>query len=507
MTIFQKIKMWSNRKSVRVLFGLLLVVFAINLLGKRNDNPVVDATNKYPVVQLTSSAIYAGEQTLSVIGTVRAFSEAAVTAESSGRVVSVRVDLGDEVPAGTVLATLENAAEQAAVLQAEGVYEAALAAAAQTNLGIDEAEIALNNAEINVITTSRSAFNTVNNIIETTIDRYYNQPQSLAARLKIGMRGYDKELERARVSLGKDLSVWQEQLEISSNESDLNALLNTSESIVNDLLSIVDTFLTVFSDQTVVGKYQADLVEFTTLRTSVISLVSSLNNAKSGLNSAETALKRAQLAASGSNTSSADAQVKQALGTLRSAQANLSRTILRTPIAGTVNSLNVKAGDYLNAMSEVAVVANNNALEVVTFVSDNDRELIEVGDLVIIEGDYEGVITHVAPAVDSLTRKTEVRIATEGTEIANGDTVRIEKNVILADTKPSTTKIPLTAVKFERENGFVMQVKDNKLVAVPVVLGAVFGGSVEVKEGLESSDKFVKDVRGLVVGESVEVIE
>ena len=188
MTIFQKIKMWSNRKSVRVLFGLLLVVFAINLLGKRNDNPVVDATNKYPVVQLTSSAIYAGEQTLSVIGTVRAFSEAAVTAESSGRVVSVRVDLGDEVPAGTVLATLENAAEQAAVLQAEGVYEAALAAAAQTNLGIDEAEIALNNAEINVITTSRSAFNTVNNIIETTIDRYYNQPQSLAARLKIGMR-------------------------------------------------------------------------------------------------------------------------------------------------------------------------------------------------------------------------------------------------------------------------------------------------------------------------------
>jgi len=56
---------------------------------------------------------------VSLVGTVRAVSEAQIQAERGGRVTSVRVKAGDFISAGTIIATLENASEYASLLQAE----------------------------------------------------------------------------------------------------------------------------------------------------------------------------------------------------------------------------------------------------------------------------------------------------------------------------------------------------------------------------------------------------
>lgn len=66
-------------------------------------------------------------------------------------------------------------------------------------------------------------------------------------------------------------------------------------------------------------------------------------------------------------------------------------------------------------------------------------------------------------------------------------------------------RIPLTAIKFEREDGSVFQIVDGKLEKRPVELGVILGNSVEVVSGLKATDEFVVDVRGLVAGESVEI--
>jgi hypothetical protein len=72
-------------------------------------------------------------------------------------------------------------------------------------------------------------------------------------------------------------------------------------------------------------------------------------------------------------------------------------------------------------------------------------------------------------------------------------------------TVDSAIRVPLTAVKFERENGFVFNVVDNKLQEIPVELGNVLGGSVEIINGLTNDDEFVIDSRGLVNGETIEI--
>ncbi|NCT02021.1 hypothetical protein GW766_02090, partial [Candidatus Parcubacteria bacterium] len=139
---------------------------------------------------------------------------------------------------------------------------------------------------------------------------------------------------------------------------------------------------------------------------------------------------------------------------------------------------------------------------------DSERMLLSENDAVLINGTVAGKVTQIAPAVDSATGKTEVRIAAEGTDIVNGDTVRITKE--FSDTVASTeavVTVPLSAIKFEIENGFVFVVTEGVLKARPVTLGVVRGGTAEITAGITGTEPFVKDARGLQEGVSVEIIK
>src|SRR5690606_25450209 len=103
---------------------------------------------------------------------------------------------------------------------------------------------------------------------------------------------------------------------------------------------------------------------FLSARNSLASLRQTLISARTSIETAKERLIQAQIAATNGTVSAADAQVKQALGTLRAAQAQYAKTIIRTPIAGTVNRIDVKAGDFVTAFTPIATIANNNALTI-----------------------------------------------------------------------------------------------------------------------------------------------
>ena len=125
----------------------------------------------------------------------------------------------------------------------------------------------------------------------------------------------------------------------------------------------------------------------------------------------------------------------------------------------------------------------------------------------VIDGSAVGIITTIAPGIDEATRKTEVRIATDDETISNGDTVRIIKNNKSSQSEMKEVLVPLSAVKFEASDGFILQVSDGKITQKSVVLGPVRGSQVVVSEGLGINDTFIKDVRGLTVGSEVVIAE
>lgn len=512
MQIINKIKPWLSKKLVRRAISLTIVLIVGVVLISKNNVAAPTVVPQKPVVNLITAAEFAGKQELSLIGTARAFTEAQITSERSGRVTSVNTSLGHVVQAGQVIASLENASERAAVLQAEGVYDAAVASAAQSEVGVDQAETNLTAAKNAAVSAFQSSYNTTNNVVLNSIDDFFSSADTKIPGLRIDGRGKTAELNAERVAFQSILSVWQDKSNTLSADSDLDNELNYAKENVKRTINFLDTFLTIFTQQDSQARYtQAEvdgfIAEFTSVKASLLAQQSSIDGVLAGLSTARESLRRAQLASSGGATSAADAQVKQALGMLRAAQANLAKTILRSPISGTVNSLSIKVGDFINSFSLVAVVANNSALEIVTYVSEAERNLIAIGDTVTIEESYQGTVTQIAPAVDKDTRKIEVRIATESNDIVNGDTVRIVKSTADEDVTPDKIEVPLSAIKFDVENGFVFKVDDSKLVAQPVKLGVVRGNSVTVVEGLTTTDKIVEDARGLSSGTEIVVVE
>lgn len=510
MNVMAKLKLVN----FKFLAGGILLVLAVSWFFTGGEETVVEETaTQLPEVLLTTANAEIETALTSLIGTVRPLSEAEVTTELSGRVTSVPVRLGQTVGAGAVIATLENASERAAVLQAEGVYEAALASAEQSGVSVTEAENALVNSKRNAITAYKNAYTTVNGIVLNNIDQFFSTPNSQVPGLRLNGKGQTSYLNDSRVMLNVTLEEWRETSGQITVEQDLSELLSEAEAEVGFMLEYVDVFIDLFNNQGNDSRYSdAELQIFSTtfngLRSSLVATISNLESADNAITNAEESLRKARIG-SGNTNSVSDAQVKQALGSLRAAEANLAKTVLTTPISGTINTLSVRTGEFVGGNQTVAVVANNNALEIVTFVSEREKDFFSVGTSVTVEGRAEGEVVAVAPAIDQTTNKREIRIVTEDSSLSSGDTVRIalKDAPTPAVSEDEPLRVPLTAVKFESTNGHLLRVNEGVLERIDVVVGEVRGSTVVIEEGIDSNTDFIIDARGRNAGDEVVVVE
>jgi multidrug efflux pump subunit AcrA (membrane-fusion protein) len=487
-----------------------LLILVLTVLSVRTNGTSEDTTEtNLPTVQVATVADVTGGAGPSFIGTVRAVNEAAITTETAGRVTRVNVAAGDTVAAGAILVTLENASEQAAVLQARGAYEAAEAAAAQSEVGVGSASVRLTAAENAALSAYRNAYTTVNGVVLSTIDQFYGDPQSFVPGVRIEAPQVSF-LNQQRVALQTILPNWQANTNTLTATGGVLGSLKEAEADTNTVIAIVDALLSGVEaaaasdtlDGQPVSSYSTSL---TSARSTLNNTLTSLQSAATSLESAREDLRQAEIAGSeNQETSAARAQVTQALGALRAAEANLAKTILRSPITGTVNSLSVNTGDFVSSFTQVAEIASNDALEIAIFVGEDDARALSVGDAARIDDQFDGTVTSVAPALDPATLKTEVKIATVSDQLLNGDTVRVRLEAPVVTNGP--LMVPLTAVKFTATAGTMFAVTDATLESFPVSIGAVRGDMVTVTSGLTATTTFVIDARGRIAGQAVEPI-
>ncbi len=512
MKFLNQLYSWYGKKTVisGLIIIVLIVAYGLLISGKSDSNmetPVLDET---PTVKVATASKLNNPDQVSFIGEVKAISEAEIKPEQSGKITRVHVGLGQSIRAGQIIIELENANERASLIQAEGVYDLAVANSAQTDVSVSEAEIKLQDALRSIRSTNQTSFNNVNNVILGTIDVFFSQPNSTIPGLKIGGVGNTSFLNSERVAFQTILPTWRSSLDKTLNvDSELKAN-RESRKQTERALTMIDIFIPMLSDNRSISGYSTDQVaEFRQKLSSAQSLLTTtlnqLDSNYTALKSAQENLDRAKLSASGSKTSVSDAQIKQALGSLRTAQANFEKTILRSPISGTVNAIDAKVGMFLSPLQSIATIANNGNAEVVAYISDLERELISVGDEVQIEGDRKGTVAIIAPAIDNVTKKIEIRIASDDKSLKIGETVR----VIFQASAPKTVEqisLPLTAVKFEGSNAYVFQVIDGALTKLPVTVGDVRGRFVGIEAGLDINTEFVLDVRGKAEGDIVKVV-
>jgi multidrug efflux pump subunit AcrA (membrane-fusion protein) len=514
--IYQSIKnfFWPltiRRKMIRFVALVIIVVFAIVTLGKNDEGTESATTSLPPIVYVgTASDVMDGDDT-SFVGTVRAVSEAQIQSELGGRVTAVNVKPGDTVQAGAIIATLENASEQATLLQAQGAYEAALANAAQSEVSVNDAQNTLLSAQNGAISAYRNAYTSVNTVVLNDIDIFFSDPTARTTPgVRIDSKGNTVFLNSARVQLQSTLSAWQSSSNGLTPDADLDSSLADAKQHVRDVITIIDILIKATSeadntdtlDGQLVTSYTSDL---TTARATLNNTLSVLTSAETSLANAREGLRRAEIGGTQNTEASlANAQVKQALGSLRSAQANYEKTVFRSPITGTVNNIRINTGDFISAFTAVAEIANNDALQISIYVSEQDMTQFNVGDTVSINNTTEGTVTSIAPAIDPITQKIEVKIGTESSELTNGSTVTITLKRDVATDTSETIRIPITAVKFSATDGSIFTIEDGVLKSRPVTIGTIIGSLVTIESGLDNNTEFVLDARGLSDGQRVE---
>lgn len=508
---------WYGKRTAQIVLVaiVVLLVFVLLLRTGSEDVAQVEAPREKPVRTALISELVSGD-TLSTIGTVEAINESRIETEASGRVTNVYVELGDEVRAGTIIAELENAAERAAVLQAEGSYEAALAAAAASDVSVESAGAALQSANNSAKNAYRSTFTTADDIIRNLVDDFFSDIDKPPFGFKVDAEGQAPALINERVAVEAILDAWASEV----NELPAEVDTTTSKALLSEALTNTRTIAALVErvagfvskaepngvfPETALTTYDS---RFLAARSSLNAALDSINNNLLSVKNAEDALRKAELGGTNPELSSANAAVKQALGSLRSAQANLAKTIIRTPISGSVNELPVRTGDFLGVREHVATVANNGALLITTYVSEMDRARIAVGDAVTIEGGATGTIARIAPAVDAATKKIEVKIETTSNTLSNGDTVRLtlkqNGNAVTADTD---IRIPISALKVETDRTVIFTLgNENILEAHEVVTGPLVGEDIIIDEGAQLEMNIVLDARGLNEGDTVTVV-
>ena len=303
-----------RRWQIAIAAALAALLIALFMLLGGGGAPATK--NSLRTVTLESVGALSGTgDSVSVVGTVRSVSEADILAQSGGTVRRVHTRLGARVPAGYVIAELENASERAVVLQAQGAYEAALASRSIALLEASNTGNSLEEAELSARDAYRSAYTTVDNTLELYVDTM------LEGSDRVG--GIDNDIRQERQVIWQLMREWRASLdEVETTNTEL--LIARAEENTRRVSEFLAEFARQVndSDSTATATQRSNIA---TARTTITTLLSTLSAEREALRAAETASQVAdrQTNSSSSATASADASVKQALGSLRLAQASL----------------------------------------------------------------------------------------------------------------------------------------------------------------------------------------
>jgi RND family efflux transporter MFP subunit len=491
-----------GKRVVRVVLGVVATIIIIAVYFALNSS-TADApaeTKKLPEVTVQSVKELEETGTFSVVGTVRAVSEAKLQAEAGGRITAVNVKIGDAVIAGTILGSIENNSERAQLLQAEGAYESALASSLQGRVSLDEAKVGVRN-------TYRDTYSTIDAIIRNLTDDFFQNPSSSMRGFRLTGTGKTEAFNEARGDIEVILTTLAQHIannHAGKTEQDMLTEIEDSVNTVNNFTSGLALIISEYDANT--SFTESDLA---TYKTRLAGARASLDGALATISRTRQTYEQAVLSGSTETSSQSSAGLKIALGALRSAQVNYEKTLIRTPISGVVNTLNLTTGEFISQGQPAAIVANNGSLEVSTALSEKDLFRIHIGDTVMVNTTVAGTISQIAPAIDPVTGKGEVKISiANGSALKNGSTVSVaftHKND--STTASSDIIVPLKSLKMLASGSVAFGVDENNtLKSLPVVLGAIQGDSVEITEGLTLETEIVTDARGLKEGDEVIVI-
>jgi len=485
-----------------------------------------DKTPKTDVVVVERGDVV---EEVSVTGKVKPISSVDLAFEQAGRISNIDVGVGDVVFAGQHLASLSGGDILALLRQAEATVMSQEAKLAELKAGtrveelavqevkVANAKVALNDARNNVIDKIKDAYSKSDDAVRNRIDQFMSNPRGDNPQLEFNI-GSKVKIESDRVLVEDVLEKWQSDISLLSSLSDLSLYISDASrnlSIVHDYVSLVSLAVNSLKasasiTQTTIDGWRSDL---STARTNVNTAVINLSTAEEKLNTAGASLSLSEqelaLQKAGSTKEqiqAGEASVVEAKANVSRYQAELAKTLIRSPINGIVVKMNADVGEIVSSNDIIISVISAGNFEIEAFVPEADIAKIEIGDYAKITLDaygsdvlFEANVVSVEPAETVIegvsTYKTVLQFTQKDQRVRSGMTANID---ILTNKKENVIYVPRKAI-LEDENGrqFV-RIKKNGgsdtdfYKEVNVVTGLIGSdGNAEILGGLEEGDTVI----------------
>jgi len=534
MTLIAHIR---EKLTVRVILGLIaaslvLGTIAWSIARNADDTPNAPETQIRTVETATVQALAGGATPLTTVGEVRSRSEAELRAKRAGTLTSVSYSAGDTVPAGAVVAAIENDAERASVAQARARISAAEAGLLRAQTGARPERLAVLEASItsteNTLQTAQvdardvviSAYSAMVSAIFHGTDVMFENPQGPVPTFEPVTVEYVARITAENERVFMEALITQAETRAARTGPVTKAELTEVEKDLRMVLSFIDTILIALNGSVPNSEFpQSALDTFTataqSARSTISGTIATVTSARNAIANAELALaasKRQYEEGAADplpvDIATAQAGVEEAQAGLSAAFASLENTYIRSPISGTLTTWAPTQGAFVTTQELLGIVANRGALEALAYVSPEDSKRIMVGSAAVVADTFAGTVTSVAPGIDPSRGLVEIRIGiSDSADLTHGETVSLSISRTLAPSQgQSATLLPLTAVKLTANGALIFTVSsENTAVAIPVTVGEVIGRSIEITHGITPTTEIIVDARGLTEGALLEV--
>jgi len=445
-------------KSIVITMIVLLAAVALVFVGSRfvggNQANAAEGIQTVVVERGTLRA------SVDATGSVAPETRLELNFKSAGRVAEIIIVEGDQVEGGEVLARLETADLEQALIQA------------QANLAISEAQLAQteDGSSAEELASARAA-------LESALADY--------EEVKAGPSQEDitvakADMEKARIALEKA----QADYDKISWQTGLGATVEAS----------------TLQQASVDYERARAQYELTVDRPTD----SELKQAEAQIAQAQATLAALEEQPTPEELAIARAQVTQARSTLTQAQLNLEEATLVAPFAGTVADVNIEVGQIVNSGTPVMVLTDPKSYYVDLYIDETEIGKVQVGQPVVITPDafpnaeIEGEVTAIKSigTVSGGIVTYEVRVEIAPTAVPVRPDMTASATVVVEE-KENVVLLPNRAI---RREGDVMYVEvldpsgGTEVRRVAIATGASNDAVTEVTAGLEEGDVVVTTV-------------
>ena len=251
-------------------------------------------------------------------------------------------------------------------------------------------------------------------------------------------------------------------------------------------------------------------------RAGISAALADISAAQEKLNTAESnylvAQKNLELKQSGNQPetiSAQEAQVQRAEAGVGLIQAQLAKTVLRSPIAGLVTKMDIEVGEIAPANTALAAVIAESALEIEANVPEVDIAKINIGNAVKINLDalpyenFTGRVVYIDPAetvIDGVVNfKIKIFFDQTDERIKSGLTANLDVKTL---TKEDALVLPQFAI-IENDRGTFVKKIASAGAGLAAAKNLDQAQETPVKIGIRSPDGRVEVISGLAEGDSV----